>query len=136
MKQIIIISLILVTGYWLLVTLNPTPVFAARSQDNVCTKIGGTWDTTKKKCAINNPLGAGVTAQGAIGIVIKGLLGIVGVVALVFFVYGGFMWLTAAGDDKKYKAGWDIMTWATLGLVLIFGSTAIVSFILKIAGVD
>ena len=131
MKQIIIIFLLLSTYYCLLTT--ASPVFAARGQLSVCEKIGGT--VKGKECIINNPLG-NVTAQQAIGIVIKGLLGIIGVVALIFFVYGGFLWLSAAGDDKKYKAGWDIMTWTTLGLVLIFGSTAIVSFILKIAGVD
>jgi len=132
MKYILtIIVIALFTATCLLTT--TSPVFA-KKQGNVCEDVGGSWKGTI--CVIANPLGAGVTAQGAIGIVIKGLLGIVGVVALVFFVYGGFMWLAAAGDEKKYKAGWDIMTWATLGLVLIFGSTAIVSFILKIAGVD
>jgi hypothetical protein len=66
----------------------------------------------------------------AIGIIIKGILGIVGSLALIIFIYGGFLMLTSHGDTAKIKKGKDSMIWATAGLVVIFGSFIFVSYII------
>ena len=57
-----------------------------------------------------------------IGFIIKAILGIVGGVALVMMVYGGFQWLTAAGNEEKIKNGTQTMLWSAIGLVLVFSS--------------
>ncbi len=66
--------------------------------------------------------------------IIKAAFGVIGVVSLVIFIYGGFLWMTAMGDDKKVKQGWDTMIWAGMGMVVMFGSYAIVDFILRSLG--
>ncbi|MFA6551050.1 MAG: hypothetical protein WCV41_00760, partial [Patescibacteria group bacterium] len=43
-----------------------------------------------------------------IGRVINGVLGIVGSLALLMFIYGGLLWMTSAGSDEKVKRGKDI----------------------------
>jgi uncharacterized BrkB/YihY/UPF0761 family membrane protein len=58
---------------------------------------------------------------------IKGALGLVGVISLLMFIYGGFLWLISAGDSEKVKKGKDIMIWSVLGIVIIFASYAILS---------
>jgi hypothetical protein len=66
----------------------------------------------------------------AIGIGIKGLLGIVGSLALIIFIYGGFIMLTSQGDTAKIKKGKDSLIWATAGLAVIFGSYIFVNYII------
>ena len=52
--------------------------------------------------------------------VITTLLGFTGAAALLMFLYGGILWMTAMGEEKRIKQGWDTMTWAALGLAVIF----------------
>ncbi len=83
---------------------------------------------------ITNPIGGGTgdpDIPGLIGNVLRGLFGLIGTIALLFFIYGGFVWMTAFGEESKIKKGWDTMIWSALGLVLIFGSYAAADFILK-----
>ncbi|MEK7618708.1 MAG: pilin [Patescibacteria group bacterium] len=69
--------------------------------------------------------------------VITTLLGFTGAAALLMFLYGGILWMTAMGEEKRIKQGWDTMTWAALGLAVIFSSYAIVSLILRaVCGVE
>ena len=67
-----------------------------------------------------------------IGRVIRAALGIVGSLALVVFVYGGFLWMTAAGKPEMVKRGKNTLTWAAIGLAVIFLSYSIVRYILSV----
>ncbi len=59
-----------------------------------------------------------------------GILAICGSVALLVFVYGGWLWITSAGNEKNVSQGKDAITKAVIGLAIIFGSYAIVNFII------
>lgn len=92
-------------------------------------------DSGKKPCPANttcldNPLGAVDTPQGIIKNVLTGVLGIVGSLALLMFVYGGFTWMLAGGNAENVKKGRDILMWAAIGLVVIFTSYAMVDFVI------
>lgn len=65
-----------------------------------------------------------------IGRIINTALGLLGSVALLMFIYGGVTWLTAYGSTEKIQKGKDIMTWAVLGIILVFASFALVRFVL------
>ena len=80
-----------------------------------------------------NPAGSekNWTAQGLTAKIIKIVLGLVGVVALILFIYAGFMWMTAQGKSDQIKKARDTMVWAVLGLIVVFSSYVIVSFVLK-----
>ncbi len=78
---------------------------------------------------LENPLGTTDVSE-LIGRVIKALLGIVGSIGLLMFVYGGFTWMTAGGNEKRVEQGKQILTWAVIGLVTIFSAYAILSFII------
>jgi len=47
------------------------------------------------------------------------------------FIWGGFQLLFSGGNPEKIQKGKDTLVWATLGLVIIFGSWAITSWIIK-----
>jgi len=81
---------------------------------------------------LNNPLGDVKTIPALVNRVLGGLFGIVGVVALLVFLYGGFTWMTSEGAEKKIKKGWDTMIWGALGLIIIFASFILVRFLLGI----
>lgn len=79
-----------------------------------------------------NPLGEGRTdIREIIGFVIRAILGIVGSLALLVFVYGGFTWVISGGNEEKVRKGKDMIFWAALGIAVIFLSYAMVTFVLN-----
>ncbi|MCX6793153.1 MAG: pilin [Candidatus Falkowbacteria bacterium] len=82
---------------------------------------------------LDNPLKGVTSVPQLIGNVITGVLGIVGSLALLMFVYGGFMWMLSAGNEKMVEKGKTTLIWASLGLVVIFMSYALVTFVIKTA---
>ncbi len=47
------------------------------------------------------------------------LQGIVGSIILLFFVYGGLVWLTSGGDSGKVKKGRDIFINSIIGFMIV-----------------
>jgi len=102
-----------------------TPVLA---QDG---SVGTTTNTSNSgSTQLYNPLGSTNSIQSVIGRAINSLLGIVGSLALLMFVYGGLMWMTSAGASDKVKKGKDIILWSAVGLVVIFSAYALTKFVI------
>ena len=84
---------------------------------------------------LSDPLGSTpghpISIPTMIGKVISAALGIVGSLALLMFIFGGFTWMLSAGSAEKVKKGKDIMIWAAIGLVIIFTSYTLVSFVIS-----
>jgi len=47
------------------------------------------------------------------------LLGTVGALALLFIVYGGFLYVTSSGNKERIETAKKTLTYAILGLVLV-----------------
>lgn len=75
------------------------------------------------------------TAQGDLAQVILRLinyvLAIVGVIALAYLVYGGFMYITSAGNEEKVEAAKLIIVNAVIGIVVIGVAAAVVNFVIR-----
>ncbi|MFH1523085.1 MAG: pilin [Patescibacteria group bacterium] len=87
---------------------------------------------------LTNPLtgeSTNISPQILIGKIINAILGIVGSLALVMFIYGGITWMTAAGNSENVTKGKNIIIWAAIGLVVIFTSYALVKFVFSAIGV-
>ena len=67
-----------------------------------------------------------------IGKGIKLLMQVIGTIALLMFVYGGVLWMISAGSAEKTKKAMDIMLWASLGVIVILASYALVDFVFKL----
>lgn len=81
-----------------------------------------------------NPLGTGEADKDPrvfIGRLIKGILGLSGSVALLMFIYGGLVYLTAQGENERIQRAKNTLIWATMGLAVIFGSYAFLTYLFK-----
>ncbi|MFA6994822.1 MAG: pilin [Patescibacteria group bacterium] len=66
----------------------------------------------------------------------KWILGIVGSLALLMFIYGGLMFLISAGSADKIGQANKIIIAAVVGLVIVFASFLIIQFVMRSIGVD
>lgn len=73
--------------------------------------------------------GTATTVQTAIGQIIGLALSFVGVIFLLMMIVGGFMWMTAGGNEDQTGKAKKILTSAIIGLVLIFAAYAITAFV-------
>ena len=77
---------------------------------------------------LENPLvGDPTSASKIIGTVIKGVLGILGSITLLMLIWGGFQWLTSAGNSERVEKGSKTMLWALIGTVVIFSAYILIS---------
>ncbi|MFA5124883.1 MAG: hypothetical protein WC473_03650 [Patescibacteria group bacterium] len=79
---------------------------------------------------LNLPPGEPIPALAAR--LINALLGLVGIAALLSFIYGGILWMTAGISADNVKKGKTVMIWAVAGLLVIFSSYAVVTYIFSI----
>jgi hypothetical protein len=47
------------------------------------------------------------------------------------FVYGGVLWITSMGDDKKVMKGKQILVWCVAGLAIIAGAYALTNAVIS-----
>lgn len=92
-------------------------------------------NTNRLPTELTNPIKGNPTPSLIIGSVIEAILGIVGSLALLMFIYGGFTWMLAAGNNERVQKGRDILIWATIGLVVIFSSYAMIKLIFQSLGI-
>lgn len=104
-------------------------VFSAVNAGNL-----GNWEENLDKTAGN--AGAGYNTKEAnpvlmVSSVIEAVLSLLGVIFLILVIYGGFLWMTAAGDDGKVDTARKIITAAIVGLVIVVSAYAISYFVIQ-----
>ena len=77
-----------------------------------------------------NPLGTD-NPNILVGNIINFILGFVGTIALILFIYGGFTWMLSAGSPDKVKKGKNIIVWAVIGLFVVFTAYILVRFVIQ-----
>ena len=63
--------------------------------------------------------------------ILNWIFGIIGIVAVVMIIIGGFNFMTSAGDPGKVKKGKDTILYGIIGLVVALLAFAIVNFVLN-----
>lgn len=63
--------------------------------------------------------------------IIQWVLGFLGLIAVVIILYGGFVWMTAAGNEDKVSTAKKIIGAAVVGLIVILLAWAIVTFVIN-----
>src|SRR3989338_6869410 len=63
-----------------------------------------------------------------VGNIIRALLGLLGVLILIFILYGGYLWLASGGNEQMVKKAKDILTSAFIGFFLFFFFISITPF--------
>ncbi|MBI3290731.1 hypothetical protein HYZ76_00445 [Candidatus Falkowbacteria bacterium] len=63
--------------------------------------------------------------------IINVLLGFLGIIAIIIILYGGFVWLMSGGSEEKVSQAKKIISAGIIGLIIIFVSFAIASFVIE-----
>jgi len=66
-----------------------------------------------------------------VGSLIQVALGMVGLIAILLVIYGGFKWMTSGGSEEKVDEAKKLLYSGIIGLVIIFSAYALSSFVLK-----
>lgn len=108
--------------------------FVGAQTEGINNNQGGNSATNTNPCTsgtcLENPLGSIDSPQKLIGKIINSVLGVVGSLALLMFVFGGLTWMTSGGSSEKVKKGRDIIVWSAIGLAVIFLSYGLVRFLI------
>lgn len=67
-----------------------------------------------------------------VGSVIKTVLSLVGLLAVILIIYGGFLWMTSAGNDDQINTARKTIIAAIIGLIIIISSWAITTLVINI----
>lgn len=65
-----------------------------------------------------------------IGNIIKVIIGLIGLIALIIFIVGGFLWMTAGGDEEQVKKAKDLMKNAVIGIAIVVLAYVATDFII------
>ncbi len=79
-----------------------------------------------------DPLGSKTIPQ-ILGGIVRAALGFVGAVFLLFFIWGGLLWMTSSGDTEKVKKAKASLRNAIFGLLVVFFSYLLVSAIIGVS---
>lgn len=63
--------------------------------------------------------------------IIRTAMSLLGIIAVLIILYGGFKWMTAAGSDEAVGDAKKIITAGIIGLVIILTAYAIASFVIN-----
>lgn len=97
-----------------------TPVFAA--EPNVFNSMENLRNTT------------GYTTTDLVtfvGRIIKWVLGIIGVIMIALFVYGGVVYATSAGNEEKIELGKKVMIYTIIGVIIIALAYVLTDFVIS-----
>jgi hypothetical protein len=104
----------------------PSLVFAEGKTKDDVTKGGTGFSATTKAAGLSGTADIATIAGG----LIRGLLGLVGVIFLLLMVYAGFLWTTAGGNQDRVDKAKKIIVAAVIGAVLVFSAYTITDFVL------
>lgn len=65
-----------------------------------------------------------------ISLIIQIALSFLGVIFLILTIYGGFLWMTAGGDNGKVDEAKKMITAAIIGLIIIVSAYAVSYFVI------
>ena len=117
MKKQLIFVVVLIALVGLLLT--PHFAIAASTPSNITkgvTDFGNNLDLGKKDL------------KDSVAGVINIALGLLGLIAVVLVVIGGFIWMTAAGNEEKIETAKNLLFAALIGLVIIVTAWSIANF--------
>jgi hypothetical protein len=114
-----------------LVLLLICPLFPVLAQPAYNPPDGADEIRSEDTVMLANPLGPVTNLNIVIGLLIRSLLGIIGSIALVVFIYGGFTMMTAAGNPERVRRGQATLVWAIIGLAVIFSAYALARLVLE-----
>ncbi len=81
---------------------------------------------------VEGALGLGTTdVRVTIARIINVFMGLLGIIAVVIILYGGFIWMTAAGNEERVDQARKMIVSGVIGLAIILSAYAIARFVVN-----
>lgn len=96
------------------------PIISDRCTDDIISK--------NSECGINDMIATMIH-------ITQWILAVLGSAALAMFVYGGFIWVTAAGNTARVDKGRKVLVGTVVGIIIVLGAFTLVRFLGKSFGV-
>lgn len=105
------------------------PVFVVRAvealpQDTIT-------DTGKVAGAAGYARADEFSVSRTVGSIIKVALSLIGTIFLGLTIYAGYLWMTAAGNEKSVETATSILKAAVIGLVLVLAGYGLTTFVVQ-----
>ena len=71
------------------------------------------------------------TIEQRVSSIIAVVLSFLGVIFMALMIYGGYMWMTASGDEQKIEKARDVIRSAIIGLIIVIAAYAISVFVIS-----
>ncbi len=107
-------------------------MFTKSQKISLAVIASGAWPllTRAAEDTLANPFGneSGADPVVIIARIIQAMLGVVGAVTLLVFIYGGFKMIFSGGNEEKITKARSTLMWAVIGLAVILSSYAILDY--------
>lgn len=84
--------------------------------------------------AVSTATGGQGNARQLVLTIVNFFLTFLGLLAVIMIIYGGFLYVSAAGKEDKIETGKKIIMYAVIGIIIILLSFAIVNTVLNAGG--
>jgi len=109
-------------------------VMAAPAAPPAAPTGGNLYEKMSKSSADTGFTGAGLSGgelQQVVPNIIRGFLGILGIICVVLIIYAGYLWMTAGGNEEQVTKAKKLITNAVIGLIIIMLAYSISYFVIK-----
>jgi hypothetical protein len=117
--SVLVLIALLILPYFVFAQTNPTPPTASPGTLKILSDVatnGGYQESS---------------LQATIGIIIKAAFSLLGAVFIILVIVGGYIWMTAEGNEQKIEKAQNYIRRAIIGLIITFSAWAIWSFVLS-----
>jgi len=121
-----------------------TSIFISEGNIECLLDTGGSFEIDERKVCCDTVWGcpgaetikeaSGLTEEDPrviVADVINVILGFLGIIAVILILAGGFMWMTAAGNEDKVATAKKLMISGVIGLVIVLASFGIANFVVN-----
>ena len=84
--------------------------------------------------AFENPLtgkSQPISLASAVGLIVRGILGVSGILAMIFIIIGGIRIIAAHGNEEQFKKGTQTLLWSVVGLAVAFVGYVLVGAVVQ-----
>lgn len=89
------------------------------------------FEQVAKKAGLTSGPNTAPNIYQIIGFVANLILGFVGVIFLILIIAGGFIWMTAGGNEEKVTQGRKLLTESSIGFAIILAAFLLTNFVVK-----
>ncbi len=107
------------------------PVFLVRA-GNLSDAFGSDLETMASSSGYDASQATSSSLEDRVGLIIQTALSLLGVLFIILIIYGGIIWLTAAGNEESVKKAVSTIKHAFIGLVIVLLAYIVSIFVIKI----